>query len=168
MKSIDVFLEGAIKPPESKMVDEYKTALKDSDQAAQTLMRFLRVRDGKPVFLDGVESVQSQIECADERLRTTKADIREYLDALGDYESVTQMVETNNRHRRALDNVERDCKNILERAIKASGLAPERAQEAPEVQQSLDKRDRMRSELEPVLKDLSERINRAKKVVGRY
>jgi uncharacterized protein YhaN len=169
MKTIEVFLSVNHKLPESRMVDDYKEALDDAENAGMRLSRFLRVKDGKPAYSDGVEVVASEIDRASNRLEQVKTDIREYLACLGDdYDSITQMIETANRHRRSLDNVDRDAKNLLERAIKASGLPPERAQDAPEVQAALDKRDRLHQELEPVIRDLSDRINRTKKVIGRY
>jgi hypothetical protein len=169
MKIQEQFISGAKRSPEIEIADEYRAALADAERAGQSLSRYLRIsKDGKPVYADGVEVVAAEIERASERLEHVKTDIREYLSLLGDHDSVQQLIENANRHRRALDNVDRDAKNLLERSIKASGLPPERAQDAPEVQASMDKRDRLHGELTPIIADLSARIKKAQEITRRY
>jgi len=165
MKTIEQFLKGATKPPESKIADQYKQALDDADKASLRLIRHLRVKDGKPAFSDGVKEVESDISRADERLQTIKIDIKEYLDYVGEYESVQQMVEKLARLRRTVDNLHHDVAGLTKQAVNRGA---ERPQDDTAVMAAADKRDRVVAESKAEIEDLQQRIAKAKEVIGRY
>lgn len=165
MKTIESFLHAATKAPDSKIADEYNTALTDADKASMRLIRYLRIdKDGKPCFSDGVTTVMFDLECADERLQTITMDIAEYLSLVGDYDSVQQMVEKLARLRRTVDNLNHDVNGLSKQAVN-KGTEP---RDDPAVQAAADKRDRVVSETKAEIQDLSQRIQKAKELVGRY
>jgi hypothetical protein len=164
MKTIESFLESATKPPEDHMVNAYRKATNEMDVEQAKLMRYLRVKDGKAVFLDGVSDVQDDVAQADETVQYIRADICEYLDCLGDeYGSVTAMSEKLARLKRSLANVEHDVKAVAQREL--TGNKKDITVDAESLR---DKRDRMRTELQPQIEDLSRRISKARELLDRY
>ena len=165
MKSLEVFLESNHRLPESRLVECYKTALVDAENSGVRLSRYLRIKDGKPVYAPGVDAVAKDIETAGENLERIKSDIRSYLELIGEYDSVQSMLERLLRLKRTVDNVNRDLDNITKQTI-SKGI--ERPQDDPAVQAATDKRDRVVSETATEIQDLSNRIAKAKELVGRY
>ena len=171
MKTLDAFLESATKPPDYDLAQSYRDAEKQFDIQQTRLMRYIRIReDGKeflPVFEQGIESIMPELEHAEMQLQETRKRIENYLECLGEFSSLAAMTEKLAHMRRSLANVERDAKNITEAAIRTSGLPPERvAIESQEVVEILNKRDRMRLELEPAIADIQRRINRIKELIN--
>lgn len=167
---LESFLSSATKPPDYDLAQAYRDAEKQFDIQQTRLMRYIRVRrDGKeflPFFEQGIESIMPELEESEKHLQEMQKRIENYLDALGEFSSMTAMTEKLAHMRRSLANVERDAKNITEAAIRSSGLPPERvATESQEVVKILNKRDRMRLELEPAIKSLQGRIDRVKELI---
>jgi len=160
------------RPPMSEIARTYRTAEKDMDKEANKLLRFLRAKevngDKIPVFLPSVCEVQPAVQQAEARLEQVRSDITEVLNCMGDeYNSLTSMIERVGRLRRTVLNVERDADNLVKQRINA-GDDPEMASQHPDVQAALDKRDRVRSELNPQITVLKERVDRAKAILDRY
>ena len=168
MRTVEQFIEAAAtgKPPaESEMALAAQRAEKALDAEQMKLIKKIRVRDGQVVLAEGSEAVQEavlKVEAVDHAIRD---DIRGYLDALGDYGSVTQLTETLARHRRTMANVQRDYDNIVKQLVNKHIEQP---QDHPDAQAAADKRDRVVQELKPVCDQLQSRINKVKEILGRY
>jgi hypothetical protein len=172
MKSIEEWTEVAAngKPPDYDLAQAFRDAEKQFDAQQTRLMRYIRIRkDGKeflPIFEQGIESIMPELEHAEMQLQETRKRIENYLECLGDFSNLAAMTEKLAHMRRSLANVERDAKNITEAAIRTSGLPPERvATESQDVVEILNKRDRMRLELEPAIKSLQGRMDRVKELI---
>ena len=167
MKTIEELLEGALTGKhveEDRMADAYRKAVKAMDVEQARLLRFLRVKDGAAVFLDGVSMVQPVVQAADDHLENVRADIREYLGCLGDeYDSVTAMTERLARLKRSLANAEHDVQAVGKRELTGS-----KKDITVDAESLKDKRDRMKAELTPQIEDLSRRISKARELLGRY
>jgi hypothetical protein len=171
MRTLESFLESSTKPPDYDLAQSYHDAEKQFDAQQTRLMRYIRARkDGKeflPVFEQGIESIMPELEHAEMQLQEMRKRIENYLECLGEFGSMAAMIEKLAHMRRSLDNIERDAKNITEAAIRTSGLPPERvATESQDVVDVLNKRDRMRLELEPAIADVQRRINRIKELIN--
>jgi hypothetical protein len=101
-KTLDTFLESAQRPPQADLAEAYKTpAVIDVETASQRLVGFLRVKEGRPVYADGVQDVMPAVQAAESKLQRTKADVDTYLAALGDDDSVESLINKLSRAKRA-------------------------------------------------------------------
>ena len=166
MKNFEEFISGATKPPASQIKEEYDAAVADCEHVGQSLARYLRVKDGKPVYSSGVEAVESEVTRSAERLDRVQADINEYLTLIGEFDSVQAMVEKLARLRRTNDNLTHDVNALLKQASNKKGTA--RPQDEPLVMSAMDKKYRVAVESREEIEDLSKRIAKAKELVGRY
>ena len=164
MKTVETFLENAIKPPEADLAAEYRKALADVEKEQTKLLRFLRVRDGAVVVLPAVSEVLPSIKAADESLVGTKARVDAYLVALGEYGSVQNMVERLGREKRTRANLDRDVQSLVERKVRA-GLTATQAEASEDVLQLMDKRDRARIDLDKSISELTARIDKAREAM---
>lgn len=170
MKSVEEFVE-AVKdgrPPMSEMAISYTKAVKKMDANQARLLRYLRVKEGQAVFLDGYKAVVPEIQKADAEVEDVRRDIQEYLGCLGDeYNSATAMTEKLARLKRKRDNVIHDVDALTKQAINR-GVDPDRVMEDPTVAASADKRDRVVAEVTPEIESLSRRLKAAQAILGKY
>ena len=118
-----------------------------------------------PAFDSGVEDCIPLLTSAETKAAAVKDDIRDYLNALGDFDSVQAMTEKMLRLKRTADNLDRDVANLSKQAV-TRGV--ERPQDDPAVMDAAVKRDRVAAESTAEIADLQKRITRAKEIVEGY
>jgi archaellum component FlaC len=115
-----------------------------------------------PTFDEGIVDVIPELEDVKKRSSAVRDDIRAYLDALGEYDSVQAMTERLLRLKRTADNLDRDVANLSKQAV-TRGV--ERPQDDAAVMNAAVKRDRVAAESSPEIADLEKRITRVKEIL---
>lgn len=174
MTTIEAFLKD-VKPDtqEGNLAEAYRQALGDFESRQSDLLKCLRAeKTGKglmPVFSPEAENLMPGFQEAESRMAAIKDDIEKFLALTEGEASLAGLVDRLNRHRRTLQNVELEARNIRERAVRRSPeMTPLEAESQEVVQAAFDKRDRVQAELQPAITELEGRLSAAKAILERY
>jgi hypothetical protein len=139
----------------------------------KVLWRYIRgERQGErfiPVFSQGAESILRDIEEAEARLADTEVDSEMFVDLMGQYRSLTELITALHREQHKIDNAEYNCRAILEREMRNHhNMLVEEVRELDVVKDAYLARDRVVAEVEPKVQDLQNRMQKAKIILSKY
>lgn len=174
MMTIEGFLKG-VKPDtqEDHMAQAYNNARDTFESRQSALLKCLRAEKTSkgliPVFSREAENLMPRLQEAEGRMTAIRADIEKFLALTEGEASLVVLVDRLSRHRRTLQNVELEARNIRERAVRGNPkMTPLEAESLEVVQIAFDKRDRVQAELQPIIKDLEARLSEAREILERY
>lgn len=176
MSSIEIFLEfWHTKPsaPEYKIAEAYEKVKADLESKQSDLLRLIRPqRTSKgliPVFLEGAENLVSEFEHAEKHLAEVRADIETYLKLCESQTSTNGLNDRLMRAKHAIAEASIEAKHAIVHAFhETDSLSQIEVMDDPKVQSALDNRDRIQSQLGPVVEDLQNRISKIKEILNKY
>lgn len=156
-------------------IDEaYNQARVDLDRKQAELLTYIRPRKtgngwGASFVGDGAEDVISGVDAADRRLADVRADYEAFLKLTDGEPTLAPLLEKLARASRVLSDAELEARRAVEHSVRVNkGMSVREAEGLPVVQVAYDKRDRLQSEVGPVIETLRGKVQQAKAILEKY
>jgi len=163
---------GKKEAPEAKLAEAYRKAQADFEVQQNALLRCLRIeKKGDkliPVFSSEAATLAGLHWDAEKRLLDIASDINAFMDLTGGETSLTILADELERARRQVSDAEHGACNVLARAIRRGAGSVAEAEQSPDVQAAFDKRDRVKSDMQPEIARLEKKLEGAKAILNKY
>jgi hypothetical protein len=151
----------------------WRDAAGEIETKTQVLWRYLKPErfEGKYIgaFSSEAEPIIKGIQEAEARLADVETDSKTLVELMGEYKTIRELAQALHREQMKISNSEHDCQIIFRRELLANhNMSPEEVKALDSVRNQSLLRDKIVLEAEPILKDLQDRMHKAKIILSKY
>jgi hypothetical protein len=171
-KFIQYWSERNISTSESRLAARYLKAIEELKTIRSELFGYIRPQKTSKgliaVFAPEAEQLMSHFEAAEKNLVTVSKDIEAFLALTNGEPTLDGLVKEKHRLAKILDNAKHGVEAATLRAMRHGAKSENEAELSKEVQNELAKQDRITDEYGPKLKDIENKIVKAREILATY
>lgn len=169
---IQYWSERNISTSESRLAARYLKAIEELKTIRSELFGYIRPQKTSKgliaVFAPEAEQLMSYFEAAEKNLVTVSKDIEAFLALTNGEPTLDGLVKEKHRLAKILDNAKHGVEAATLRAMRHGAKSENEAELSKEVQNELAKQDRITDEYGPKLKDIENKIVKAREILATY
>lgn len=169
---IQYWSERNISTSESRLAARYLKAIEELKTIRSELFGYIRPQKTSKgliaVFAPEAEQLMSHFEAAEKNLVTVSKDIEAFLALTNGEPTFDGLVKEKHRLVKILDNAKHGVEAATLRAMRHGAKSENEAELSKEVQNELAKQDRITDEYGPKLKDIENKIVKAREILATY
>ena len=169
---IQYWSERNISTSESRLAARYLKAIEELKTIRSELFGYIRPQKTSKgliaVFAPEAEQLMSHFEAAEKNLVTVSKDIEAFLALTNGEPTLDGLVKEKHRLAKILDNAKHGVEAATLRSVRLGAKSKLEAELTEEVQDELAKQDRITDEYGPKLKDIENKIVKAREILATY